>query len=252
MPLRNIDMGSMWELFREQYPNVEEQAPLTSTFETFGLPVPAHPAPQLTLVSEAEVLRYWFVTLDGTELFQIQPDRLIHNWRKHVPMASYPRYEPLKERFAAEAKKAQDFCIARGWGSIKPNQCEVSYINHISFEGDTVPEARLGEVFTIWSETYSDAYLKRIERGHFGLSYLLRSESEEPFGRLHVSAQPAILLSTSERIIRFALTARGKPQAEDIESAMKWLDLGRGAVVRAFASLTRKEMHDRWRRIDVN
>jgi uncharacterized protein (TIGR04255 family) len=248
--LRNINVGGIWVLFRDRYPKVEEQAPIVPVFEKFGLPPAQAEGPQFIFSPTPEVLRYWFVRDDGNELLQVQADRLIHNWRKNSPEAAYPRYEPLRAQFESEIQSVGSFLQAEGLGEIKPNQCELSYINHISLSDEIEPDDRLTEVFTVWQEVYSDDYLKRIERGQFIVSYIIPGEQSEPFGRLHVQAQPAVVRTTSKRIIQFSLTVRGKPGRDTVESAFEWLDKGRDVVVRAFTALTRKEMHRVWGRTD--
>jgi uncharacterized protein (TIGR04255 family) len=249
--LRNIDIGSIWRLFRNQYSTVEEHPPLAPVFEKYGLPSAQLEVPQFIISTTPGVLRYWFVSADGNELLQVQADRLIHNWRQASPKATYPRYEPLRARFEREVRKIEKFLEAQKLGSIKPNQCEVSYINHISLGESIEPDDKLDEIFTTWQEVYNDEYLKRIERGQFAMSYLIPGDQQqEPFGRLHVLAQPGAVRATSERIMQFNLTVRGKPDVDTVESALKWLDKGRYVVVRAFAALTTKKMHRIWGRTD--
>lgn len=244
----NIYAGLLWEQFAERYPTVEEQMPLPPNFETFGLPPAPVPGPQMQLLTTPVTSRYWFISKDGSQLLQVQSDRLVHNWRCQSPDDNYPHYEPLRERFAAEVKQVQKFLIAKKLGTISPNQCEVTYINHIDLGEGIDPSDRLAEIFTVWTEQYSDTFLKRIERGQFNVSFILTDGSDAPYGRLHVGVQPAIRRATSAAVLQFTLTARGKPQKETIKSAFDWLDRGRIAVVRGFTSLTRPEMHQAWRR----
>jgi uncharacterized protein (TIGR04255 family) len=248
--IRTVDVGGIWRLFRDQYPKIEEQAPLTPVFEMFGLPTSQAEGPRFIFSSTPEFLRHWFISADGNELLQVQADRLVHNWRKNSPEAEYPRYEPLRARFVSETQKVEEFLRSEGLGAIKPNQCEVTYINHITLGDEIEPDDKFDKIFTVWQEAYTDNYLKRIERGQFGMAYIIPGEQTEPVGRLHVLVQPAIVRTTSQRIIQLTLTARGKPQNETIESAFQWLDKGRDIVVRAFTSLTRREMHKMWGRID--
>jgi uncharacterized protein (TIGR04255 family) len=244
---RSIHAGILWQRFAKQYPTVEEHPPIAAAFETFGLPPAITELPQFTFVTHTPV-RYWFITADGTELLQVQPDRLVHNWRQQKPDDSYPRYEPVRERFESEVRLVQLFLTEEKLGEIKANQCEVTYINHIGPETIEQPEEHLEDIFTIWSNQYSDDYLKQIERAQFNASYLIRGPENEPVGRLHAAVQPAVHRLTSTRLLQFTLTARGKPNDESIDSALEWLDTGRIAVVRTFASLTRPEMHSRWGR----
>jgi uncharacterized protein (TIGR04255 family) len=248
---RNIHAGILWQQFAQRYPNVEEYPPIAPVFEMFGVPPAINEMPQFTFVTGPNPVRYWFIAADGTELLQVQPDRLVHNWRQQKPEDAYPRYEPVRERFEAEIREVQQFLALGSLGEIKPNQCEVTYINNITLDTTDPPEAHLDDIFTIWTEHYSDGYLHRIERAQINASYVIRHDGGEPLGRLYAAIQPAVHRLTSTRLLQFSLTARGKPKDESIDAALEWLDQGRIAVVRSFTSLTRPEMHRRWGRTDA-
>jgi uncharacterized protein (TIGR04255 family) len=249
--IRSIDLGAIWRLFRKQYPRVEEQPPLPPVYEKFGLPPQPAESPQFVLSATPEVPRCWFIDREGNELLQVQSDRLIHNWRQNDPEATYPRYEPVRRKFEREVRRIDTFLGAEGLESIRPNQCEVSYINHIWLGENVELDDKLDQIFTVWQEAYSNDYLERIERAQFGMAYTISGERSEPFGRLHVQVQPAVVRSTFRRIIQFTLTVRGKPQNDTVESAFEWLDKGREVVVRSFAALTREAMHKMWGRTDA-
>lgn len=243
---KNVHAGLLWEQFSERYPNVEERPTLDPVFETFGVPPKSVLLPQVQLLAQLPAIRYWFVSKDETELLQVQQDRLVHNWRKRNPHDGYPRYEPLKERFRAEVEEFRQFLTTKNLGEIVPNQCEVAYINLISIEGVLDPWAQFDRIFTVWSEKYSDDFLVRAENTRFDVRFVLGEG--EPWGRLHISAQPAIYKPNSQPVVRLTLTARGTPASENISSAFDWLDQGRDAVVRAFASMTTEDMHKYWGR----
>jgi uncharacterized protein (TIGR04255 family) len=250
LPFRNIHAGLLWQRFIDSYPRVEEQPPIEPVFETFGAPQAR--APQLSFeLLPAPPVRYWFVSADGNELLQVQRDRLIHNWRRQKPEDRYPSYEPLRAKFEAEIAAAEEFFSEQGLGKISCNQCEVGYINLIMLD-DGDPNNRLSEIFTIVAEEYSDGYLRKLkmERGRFDLSYMVPNESgNEPIGRLHIAIHPVVHRPDNRPAIQLNVTARGKPVDETVGSALSWLDMGREAGVRGFTSVTTKEMHRLWGRI---
>jgi uncharacterized protein (TIGR04255 family) len=225
-----------------------EFPPIPPAFETFGLPIQASP-PHLQLMTGPEMSRYWFISNDETELIQIQKDRLIYNWRRQTLDTIYPHYEPIKEKFAREIYNVEKFFSEKNLGRIAPNQCEVTYINHMAAKDEG--QGKLGRIFTVWSESYSDSYIQMTEQGQFNISFIIRGDRDDAVGRLHVSAQMAYNQVTSQEIIQFSLVARGRPEAQTIESALAWLDVGRNAIVRGFTSLTRPEVHKTWGRKDV-
>jgi uncharacterized protein (TIGR04255 family) len=247
LPFKNLHAGILWQRFSQAYPNVEEQPPIDPVFETFGTQARAE---RLSLqLMPMDTLRYWFLTQDGNELLQIQRDRLIHNWRQRKPDDQYPRYEPLRQKFEQEMATAASFFRDQEIGEIACNQCEVSYINVIPLVDEANATLHLADIFTIWTDKYSDQFLGQIERGQFSLSYVLPDESgKEPLGRLHIAAQPAVLKSENKPAVRLSVTARGKPMDDTVTSAFAWLDRGREAAVRGFTSITTKKMHRLWGR----
>ena len=251
LAFHNYHAGLIWQLFAADYPTVEEQPSIEPVFETFGPLAPADQLLRLELMRIPDTLRYWLVSEGGQELLQVQRDRLIKNWRQRMLGDVYPRYEPVRAKFANEISRAQLFFSEIGLGSMVFNQCEVSYINVIAFDDETDPNGRLEDMFTFWREEYSNSFLTKSERGNFSISYAIPSESgKEPLGRLHVSIQPAIVKADGRPATRLNLTARGKPADDTMESALAWLDRGREIVVTAFASITTEKMHRLWGRRD--
>lgn len=251
LPLKNFHSGLLWLKLRNEYPNVEEQAPLLPTFETFGALRPA-PAQEIKFLPPDAMIRYWFVTQDGTQLLQFQGNRLIHNWRRRVPEDIYPRYEPLRSRFESEILLTQEFLREYDLGDIRCNQCEVTYINSIGPNAESEDPVRdLAKLFTIWCERYNDGALKHIERGRFGATYLMLSDGGgDPVGRLYLEANPGIRTRDSAPTMQLKITARGRPGDETIGAALEWLDKGRVSVVRSFAAVTTETMHKIWGRKD--
>jgi hypothetical protein len=82
--LKGIHLGLFWKGFRKQYPDVSEQPPIQTVFETFGVPQTPH-AIQLQAFMSPPMPRYWFEKKGEPDLLQIQHDRLVHNWRGGEP-----------------------------------------------------------------------------------------------------------------------------------------------------------------------
>jgi uncharacterized protein (TIGR04255 family) len=243
-----VYIGLLWERFKADYPNVEEQGPINPTFETFGA-LQAAPPNSIQLMPFDQMARFWFVSESQNELVQVQRDRFIHNWRARRPEDQYPRYEALRTKFESEILKFEEFISESKLGSIQINQCEVSYINVIGPDLDDDATKNIDKIFTVWREAYSDKYLKHSERSRFTASFLMQDTPESPpDGRLHVSVMPSLRTFDQAPVLRLTLTARGKPRDESIGAALDWIDRGRETVVRGFASITTKEMHKIWGR----
>src|SRR5262249_17490048 len=95
---KTVHAGLLWNRFRQEFPIVEEQAPLNVSFETFGSPSAA-PELRLELLRRPPIPRFWFMNENRVELIQFQVDRFVRNWRKVGDDITYPRYEAIRARF---------------------------------------------------------------------------------------------------------------------------------------------------------
>lgn len=252
---RTQHTGLLWgSRFRADFPICKERRAIDAAFETFGSGAPRQPGLQLEIGPGPAVPRMWFIKEDDSELVQVQADRFLHNWRRAKEHAEYPRYEKIRGRFFSELSGVQSFFEEEGIGAIEPNQCEVTYVNHIELDDGSDPGWQLVRIFNFLSsldagESKGTSPLPKFEEGGFALNYVFNDpEDDEPRVRVHVEAQPAI---TGEglRVCRLALTARGSPAAPSFQGVADTLDLGRDAVVRTFTNITTSEMHERWERI---
>jgi len=247
---RSVHVGLLWENFRREYPKVSEQAPLQATFETFGI-MPANPAPffQIETFLSPPMPRYWFEEQDGSELLQVQQDRIVHNWRKREGDQDYPRYEAIRSRFVSDVEKFTNFLTAEKLGELRPNQCEISYINTIEIPGNEEIYASLERVTPLWTKRFAEPYPHELENSTVQSRFVLRDKGK-PYGRAYVTFAPAMLMTQNRPVIRLEITIRGKPRDESIAEAFRLLDDERQVVVRTFAAVTTPEMWDIWERID--
>lgn len=246
--LRGLQLGLLWKEFKARFPVTEEHPPLEPSFERFGLsPTSGKSQVQIQLLEELPVPRYWFLNESGTQLIQVQQDRFVHNWRKHKGQEEYPRYEQLRVTFSQELDRFQRFLEQEDLGTLTPNQCEVTYVNHI-FHG-TGEEVTLEKILAPVSRQYGGEFLPVPESTRATFRYVIDNEANQPVGRLHIAAEPAYRTADKQKMYVLNLTARGAPAEATIEAAMGFLDVGREWVVRAFADITTVEMHHHWGRI---
>jgi hypothetical protein len=130
-------------------------------------------------------------------------------------------------------------------GEIKPNQCEVTYINVIPTGQDGYEH--LEKITPLWAGAFSGGHPNSLERAIVQTTFLF-SINDAPAGRVYVSFQPAFLPSDRAPVIRMEVTARGRPRGESVADALAFLDIGRDQVVRSFAAVTTEEMHKLWGR----
>lgn len=246
--LRSPQLGYVWQAFRDRFPNTEEHPSIEPAFERFGSQGRAGAGVHFELLSSPPAPRIWFVNEPGTELVQVQQDRFIRNWRTESADNMYPRYSLLRDQFARDFELFQSLVQQQNWGTLEPNQCEVTYVNMIpAGEGWTLP-GELGKVFTLFKPGYSDNGLGTPEEAAVNARYVLKNNDDEPVGRLHVAIAPVLRANDGLPALRLSLTARGRPEDSGTDAVLKFLDRGHEAIVRGFASITTAEMHAIWER----
>ncbi len=95
---------------------------------------------------------------------------------------------------------------------------------------------------------FADLTNKSIEDFNFTFRELVKNDKNEPIGRLIVEALTAIN-AESKKFVRFTLTVRGAPEANTIDSAVKFLTEGRSVIVNKFTELTSQDAHKLWERL---
>src|ERR1051326_2640265 len=248
---RSGHVGVLWNEFRREYPKMTEQMPLMPAFETFGAP-PQTPFSGIQIESflAPPMGRFWFEESNGYELLQIQQDRIIHNWRKRETEQRYPRYEAIRDRFRTEAQRFIKLVSDEMLGEVKPNQCEVTYINLIDLPDGMHPHQHVERITTLWSGTQSEKLPLEFENVSFQTRYILR-EDDQPSGRVYVMLAPVFHVQDHRPVIRLEITARAKPKGASIADAFLLLDVERKAVVETFAAVTTPDMHKIWERTDA-
>jgi len=162
----------------------------------------------------------------------------------------YPRYELLRTKFASEVDKLSALLQKEGVGQIRPNQCEVTYINTITSTGRQNPHHNFARITPLWTGNLSEPYLPNPETTMIQTKYVLR-KGEVPYGRVYVTFTPAYLATDYSPVVQLEVTTRGRPDQESIEAAFALLDEERDVVVRTFTAVTTPSMHKEWGRTDV-
>ncbi len=245
-----VHAGLYWNEIRQEYPRVSEQAPIAPVFETFGATPVLTPTMQIQAMLIPPLPRIWFETDEGDHLVQLQQDRILHNWRKRSSTAEYPRYETLHEKLVLEVEKLNEVLTKESVGEIRPNQCEVTYINTITLRDGQNPHEHLSRITPLWTGTLSEPYLPNAETTTLQTKYVLR-RGTVPYGRVYVTFTPAYLATDYSPAIQLEITARGKPLDDNTSSAFALLDEERQAIVRAFTAVTTSPMHEEWGRTDA-
>jgi len=239
---QQIRAREVWELYRADFPFVEEQPPLPPTFETFGLPAQGNPF-SFGIVAGAMHDRFWFLSKSRDEVIQFQQDRLLHNWRKGGDgNNSYPRFEKIIVNFEAELQLLEKYFNGLAVQNIKCNQAEISYTNHIPLDREGAPSK-------------ADDWLRILNFGDGApddISMVARrallGSDGAPYGRIICEANTS-LNPKGGRILVLALTVRGAPSEPSISSALDFLIKGRDVIVEEFTSITTDSAHGLWGRV---
>jgi uncharacterized protein (TIGR04255 family) len=246
---RSVHAGLYWDEIRDEYPVVSEQAPIPPVFETFGA-TPMLAGFQVQALTAPLPVRHWFETANSEHLVQLQQDRILHNWRQRSPELEYPRYESLRAKFEGEIDRLAALFKKEGLGELRPNQCEVTYINTItSVEGQN-PHKHLARITPLWTGNLSEPFLPAPETTTVQTKYVLR-KNDIPYGRVYVTFTPAYSATNYTPVVQLEITTRGRPDEENVAAAFALLDEQRDVVVRTFAGVTTPLMHKEWGRTDA-
>ena len=235
--LRGLALAPLRDQWRSRYPGLEEQPPVPSTIEGSA---PGGPVVQLNVGFPS--MRYWFLTEDGSELVQVQQDRLSVNWRGIDSGSIYPRYPAMRQTFVDRFDDFSSFLSHEGLGTIRPTQVELNYVNAVSLEASG--GGKLERVLSTWRAA-SKHHLGSPEQTRLEMSFHLKDLGSGS-SRLWVQIGPGQGDPATPALL-FTLTVRGMPTGEGLSEVLSFLDDAHGHLVRSFAELTTSRMHDIWR-----
>jgi uncharacterized protein (TIGR04255 family) len=245
-------LGLLWDRFRNDFPLMEQHEPLPAAVERIGVRGRSGQI-NLTLQSGKVTPRMWMLNEEGSELIQVQPDRLHRNWRKYQDAErKYPRYqEHIRPSFLESLQQFRQFLIDNEAGDLKATQCELVYVNHIRQGGVWRDHRDLSKVFRCWSSECLEAWGDQFESVNFVARKLIQSASGEFLGRLHLQAEPGFTQLSAEhpedeRIFLLTITARGRPTVDGDEGVVRFLDRAHEEIVTAFDEVTTPDMHRVW------
>ena len=236
--LRGLALAPLRARWASEYPKLEEQPPLPPVAEGSTTVLPQF---QFNVVP-LPVTRQWFLNESGTQLIQVQPDRLSVNWRTGGdPPVAYPRYDHMRNLFVRASSDLAEFVAEEQLGNLEITQAELSYINAIETTPDEL--GRVDRFFRGWSGT-ADHHLGEPEQARMTLSFLIEGIGQPPV-RLYAEVNPAQRPS-GEQVLFFTLTVRGNPGGKSLAETLKFLDEAHEHLVRSFDELTEQPMHEEW------
>lgn len=242
----HVHLGLLWERFRAEYPQVEIKGPVPQQVEFLDTVAEA-PGIQFELLDAPPVPRAWFVSSDGTEVVQVQNDRIGFNWRRVTGTEVYPRFPQVRARFEQAIGTVTKFVEDQALSlAAVPVQCEVVYSNEIPAMG-ALGHGDPDPVLRLWKPV-DDVYPGPAEDVRFMTRHRLPKDERVAGGRLIVEVQPVMRLTDSEPVYLLSLTVRGAPVGATTADILSFVDFGHEVIVRAFASITTPGMHEEWGR----
>jgi len=235
--LRPIELGRLRDEWRDDYPILQEQPPLPPASEDL---VVGAPSVQLTL-GPAPQARLWFSSVDQERLVQLQPDRLIVNWRQRTRGGRYPRYPSVRGEFERRLAELVRDLERRDVAPPAVTQAEITYINALDVQADAGGQL---ERFVKVYQPAADHHLGAPEQARLNLVFRVPEVGRDPV-RMYVSLNPA-RRPDGEPAIFLTFTVRGAPLEETGAAALAFMDRAHDHVVRSFAELTSQSMHSDW------
>lgn len=244
--LSTAQLGLLWTQFRDRFPRTSSHHLLEPVIEKFD--AQGGTGPQVRFVANApNESRLWFADESDSNLIQVQYDRFVRNWRRRPNSKEYPRYPVVREGFESDLELFCNYLKEQDLPPITPNQCEVTYVNHIERHGVWERHGQAGKILQFWNDDCLSEASTEPEEISFCVRYELHS-ADQRIGRLHIHLDPAFRVTDNEPIYILKLIARGRPESADIKGVMGFLDRGRKHIVRGFTSITTPEMHRAWGR----
>lgn len=232
-----VHAQEIWNLFKTEFPRVEERIILPPQFETFG-DVGTESETQISVGEPPIGGRLCFISGDESHVLQYQPDRLIANWRKLETGPIYPRFESIVDAFKANLEKIARYFTTEFSYEIDINQAEITYINVIKV--DTFSE--LGAWFKPWNTKFPV-----VSGINLLFSEIVQDSSGEPCARLHQHVQSLVRKTGNhDKAFRLSLKYKGKPPRNDIDATIGFIRSGHDAIVNRFCHITTEDAHKIW------
>ena len=235
---RSFDLGKVAACWSDRLPEVSERPPLGPMAVEFEGPTVA-----FKVSEETETPRLWLMNEQGSQLLQLQQDRLVVNWRRLPSDTPYPHYGSIREFLVEAWNRLTAVVHDLGRTVPEPSICEVQYVNHLDKHSGWRSVGDTPAVIAPWDGSMSDGFLPPAREA--GLSLLF----ELPDGRgwLAVDGRSG-QLRHGRRAMTLNLVSRGHAASPDLAGVLDFMDLAHEWIVRGFTSITTVEAHKHWRR----
>jgi len=220
-----ISIQSIFEFyqkFKDEFAKIQVKEPLLSIIENMegsnqvGL-LPGHHS------------RFFFINETENKLIQLQPDRLLFNWRKSSSKEEYPHFKNVYEEF----KRIFDYLDNRCEFKHMINQLEVTYLDHIIMDDFKRNDFNLNNIVNNFD---FDLPVKSINNN---VSFPVESLS----GNLNLGLKSAIRNADQKKIVIMETTCRGSLNNYPFE---KWFETAHKELLNFFIQNTTDEAKNKW------
>jgi len=222
--ISNNRVYDYYQDIKENYPNVIEQQILGTIIE-----VPNAPPTQSIL--QGFNSRKLFHRTSNDKLIQIQPNKLMFNWRRANDGDEYPHFNNVLKEFFDVYNQLDNYCNL----SDKDNQLEVTYVDHIfmdKFGRDDYNPVNILKIFNIKDKDK----LTSVEQQ-------MIFPVEKLHGNMYIKINSATQNQDQRKILRVATTCRGARKDMSMEA---WYDLAHNKLIDLFENITTENAKDIW------
>ena len=239
--LTNAHLGLFWRSLGPEWSLASDAPLIPQETESFGSPAVWNLAGLMSLkLSQDASSRLQLRTAAADRMVQVQNGKLLYHWTGSGD--NYPRFSQVRTEFEAIVERFERFLDGIGLGVWRPNQWEVSYVNHM-------PQG------TVWNTPADWAGLLRIAphpAAENDAAVVLESvqgqwhyEIRPRRGRLHVGLVHGKVPGPDDReLLVLTLTARGPIAAPG--AVRDGIQLGHDVIVDTFASVTSDAARLHW------
>jgi len=176
--------------------------------------------------------RKFLINSKDTKRIQIQPDRLLFNWRKTSDAQDYPHFHDVLKEFIEVYNGLKKYCELDDY----LNQQEVTYIDHILMEdferaNDYNPSSILN-VYNIDPKTKINSLFQFFTIPVKNLN-----------GNMHIQLKSATRKKDKRNIIFMESTCRGAPTGKSLKH---WYHEAHDNLIELFKDITTNNAKEKW------
>jgi uncharacterized protein (TIGR04255 family) len=243
----NAHLGAFWKSLGPGWPSVNDEPALPPQIEQFGDDQMYRLVGSLKLrLSDKPQMRVQIRNAQKNRMVQLQNGRLHYNWLGTDE--DYPRYRTIRPGFVNTLDRFRQFVTDEGLGELRPNQWEVTYVNHM-------PRGTVWQTASDWARVLNWRAMFTAAMPGVPLETIVDGwhyEIEPKRGRLHIDFHHGRAGDpTGPEVLVLTLTARGPVREGEAGLGVDdGLNLGHNVIVRSFANITSDEAQRFWERIE--